>query len=62
MLLFSKISAALNNAGFDLTGVIRDLQWGFEFSQLDSLLSWDFLQQDKNIKIDGLINASVTFK
>ena len=36
--------------------------WGFEFSWLNSLLSWAFSQQDKNIKINGIISGSVTFK
>ena len=41
--------------------MIHDLRWGFEFSQLNSLLSWTLSQQDKNI-INGIINGSLTFK
>ena len=48
-------------SGFNLTVVIRDSQ-GFEFSRLNSLLSRAFSQQDKNIKINGIINGFVTFK
>ena len=50
-----------NHTRFDLTGCDYDSQWGFEFSQLRSLLSWAFSQQDKKIKINGIINGSVTF-
>ena len=41
--------------------MIRDSQRGFEFSQLNSLLSRSFSGQDKKIKIKGIINGSVTF-
>ena len=42
--------------------MIHDSQQGFEFSQLDTLLSWAFSQQDKKIEINGITNRSVTFK
>ena len=34
--------------------MIRDARQGFEFSQLNSLLSWFLSQQDKKIKLMGL--------
>ena len=42
--------------------MIRDSQWGFEFSRQNSLLSQAFSQQDKKIKIMGIINGFVTSK
>ena len=42
--------------------VIRDWWQGFEFSRLNSLLLWAFSRQDKNLKVTGIINGSVTFK
>ena len=42
--------------------MIHDSQQNFEFLSLNSLLSWAFLQQDKNVKMNGIINGSVTFK
>ena len=41
--------------------MICDSQQGFEFSWLNSLLSWAFSRQDKKIKINGIINGSLTF-
>ena len=46
---------------YNIYMVICDSWWGFEFSRLNSLLSWAFSQQDK-IKIIEIINGSVTFK
>ena len=40
--------------------MIRDSRRDFEFSRLNSLLSWTF-SQDENI-INGIINGSLTFK
>ena len=34
--------------------------YSFEFSQLNSLLSWAFSRQDKKMKIIGIINGCVT--
>ena len=48
-------------SGFAVTVVIRDSR-GSEFSRLNSLLSWAFSRQDKKIKINGIINGSVTAK
>ena len=42
--------------------MICDSQQGFEFSWLNSLLSWAFSQQGKKIKISGIINGSTTFR
>ena len=44
--------------------MIPDLRQGFEFSQLNSVLSWAFSRprQDKKIKINGIITGSVTFE
>ena len=42
--------------------VICDSQRGFEFSQLNSLLSWAFSRPDKKIKINGIINVCVGFE
>ena len=35
---------------------------GFGISQQNSLLSWAFSRQDEKIKLNGIINGSVTFK
>ena len=40
--------------------MIRDSR-GFEFSRLNSLLSWAFFWQDKKIKINETVNGYVTF-
>ena len=45
-------------SGLDLTGCDSDSRRGFDFSQLNSLLLWPFLKQDKNT----IFNGSVTFK
>ena len=37
-------------------------QWSSEFSQLNSLLTWAFSWHGKKIKINGIMNGSVTFK
>ena len=37
--------------------MIHDSKWGFEFSQLNFLLSWALWKQNKKIKIIGIINA-----
>ena len=42
--------------------MIRDSQQGFEFSWLNSLLTWALSQQDKKMKITGIIKESMTFK
>ena len=42
--------------------MIHDSQRCFEILWLNSLLSWAFSGQDKNMKISGIINGSVTFK
>ena len=42
--------------------MICDSRQGFEFSWLNSLLSWAFSQQGKKIKISGIINGSMTFR
>ena len=42
--------------------VICDSQRGFEFSQLNCLLSWAFSRQDKKIKINGILNGCVGFE
>ena len=42
--------------------VICDSKQGFDFSRLNSLLSWAFLQQDKKVKIIGIISGPVTFE
>ena len=42
--------------------MIRDSWQDFKYSWLNSLLSWTFLQQDKNIKIIVIMNGSVTFE
>ena len=41
---------------------IHDSLWGFEISWQNLLLSWAFSWQEKMIKINGIINGSVTFK
>ena len=41
---------------------MHDSQQGFEFSQLNSLLLWAFSRQDKMIKMNGIINGSMTLK
>ena len=42
--------------------VICDSQQDFAFRQLNYLSSRSFSQQEKKIKIKGIINGSVTFK
>ena len=42
--------------------VIRDSRQDFQFSRLNSLLSWAFSRQDEKIKVNGIINAYVAFK
>ena len=42
--------------------MIRDSQRGFEFSRQNSLLSQAFSQQDRKIKIVGIINGFVPAK
>ena len=42
--------------------MICDSQQSFEFSWLNSLLSWAFSQQGKKIKISGIIKGSMTFR
>ena len=41
---------------------IHDSRWGFEISWQNLLLSWAFSWQEKMIKINGIINGSMTFK
>ena len=42
--------------------MIRDSRRDFEFSRLNSLLSWVFSRQDKKININRIINRSVISK
>ena len=48
--------------GVTWTVMICDSQQGFEFSWLNSLWSWAYSWQDKQIKINGIIDECVTFK
>ena len=59
---FKMLSNALALQSLTQRVMIHDSRWGFEFSWLNSLLSWAVSWQDKKIKINGIINGSVRFK
>ena len=62
MLKNDKKGKIFENLGKNLRVVIRDSRQDFQFSQLNSLLSWAFSRQDEKIKVNGIINAYVAFK